>query len=64
MNARYWHRLVRPALGRDMHRPVDRAAMGAAVRDLTARGLQPRDVAEALEITEHAVRQLLEERRP
>jgi len=46
--------------GRDAHRPADQDGMRAAVRELAASGLQPRDIAAALSLTEAAVRQLLE----
>ena len=58
--AGYWDSLVKPALSRDAHRPQDTAGMGAAVRDLAASGLQPRDIAQSLSITAAAVRQLPE----
>jgi hypothetical protein len=45
--------------GRDRHKPADAATMRAAVRDLAARGLTPRDIAASLGLTEAAVRQLL-----
>jgi hypothetical protein len=45
--------------GRDRHRPADHATMRAAVRELAARGLTPRDIASSLGLTEAAVRQLL-----
>jgi len=56
----YWGSLVQPVLGRDAHRPQDQAGMRSAVRELAASGLQPRDIAAALSLTEGAVRQLLE----
>ena len=50
--------------GRDRHRPLDRAAMRIAVAELAARGLTPRDIAQALSLSEAAVRQLLTEGSP
>ena len=51
-------------LGRDRHRPRDREAVRAAAAELQQRGLTPRDIATALELTEPAVRQLLTEGMP
>ena len=50
--------------GRDQHRPLDRDAMRIAVAELAARGLTPRDIAQALSLSEAAVRQLLTEGSP
>ena len=61
--AGYWDSLVKPALSRDAHRPLDRDGMRSAVHQLAAQGLQPRDIAQSLSITEAAVRQLLGEDR-
>ena len=47
--------------GRDRHRPQSREEMRVAVAELRQRGLTPRDIAAALELTEPAVRQLLGE---
>jgi len=57
----YWDSLVKPALGRDAHRPQDQDGMRAAVRELAAGGLLPRDIATALKLSERAVLELLEE---
>ena len=58
----YWSRLVAPVFGRSPHNPpLDRAVLRAAAVELQARGLQPRDIAEALKLTERAVRDLLHE---
>ena len=42
-----------------LYRPHHRDAMRAAAVELRQRGLQPLDIAQALELTEAAVRQLL-----
>jgi len=57
----YWGSLVQPVLGRDAHRPQDQDGMRAAVRELAAGGLLPRDIATALKLSERAVLELLEE---
>ena len=46
--------------GRDRHRPDDHATVRAAAIELRARGLQPRDIAPALRISEAAVRAMLD----
>jgi len=48
-------------LGRDQHRPVDRATTRAAAVELRARGLTIEDIADALQLSEGAVRDLLGE---
>jgi hypothetical protein len=56
----YWQTMVAGAFNRrEQHRPDDRGALRAAALELQQRGLQPRDIAAALRITELAVRQLL-----
>jgi hypothetical protein len=50
--------------GRDRFRPLDRDAMRAAAVELRTRGLQPRDIAEALDLAEAAVKLLLGEQPP
>lgn len=50
------------ALGRDVHRPLDRDAMRVAVYELAARGLTPADISQALSLSIGAVRDLLGER--
>jgi hypothetical protein len=56
----YWSRLVAPVFGRSPHNPpLDRAVLRAAALELRARGLQPRDIAAALKLSEFAVCQLL-----
>jgi predicted transcriptional regulator len=47
-------------LGREQHRPADRATLHAAAVELSRRGLTARDVAAALRLSEAAVRALLE----
>lgn len=47
--------------GRDRHRPSDRQTLRAAVVELRQRGLTHRDIGQALELSEAAVRELLEE---
>ncbi len=48
------------AFDRSPHNPpLDRAVLRAAALELRARGLTPLDIAEALKLTERAVRQLL-----
>ena len=46
-------------LGATRHRPADRATLHAAAVELQARGLTPFDIAEALRLSERAVRDLL-----
>ena len=41
------------------HRPHDRATLRAAAHELRSRGLTPRDIADALRLTESAVVALL-----
>lgn len=48
-------------LDRDRYRPRDCATLLVAVMELRQRGLSARDIAEALELTERAVRQMLGE---
>ena len=56
----YWSALVAPVFDRSPHNPPqDRATLRAAALELRARGLTPLDIAEALKLTERAVRQLL-----
>jgi hypothetical protein len=43
-----------------LHRPSDRATLRAAAAELRQRGLRPRDVGQALGISEDAVRELLQ----
>ncbi len=42
------------------HRPAERTVLRAAAVELRQRGLQPRDIASALGLTERATRALLE----
>ena len=44
---------------KDPHRPHDRATLRAAAHELRSRGLTPRDIADALRLTESAVVALL-----
>lgn len=46
--------------GRERHRPTDRATIRAAALELRSRGLTPQDIAQALRISEAAVRAMLE----
>lgn len=48
--------------GRTQHRPHDRATLRVAAQELRSRGLTYRDVGQALELPEAAVRELLEGR--
>lgn len=43
-----------------MYRPTDRDTLRAAAAEMSSRGLLPRDIGTALELSEAAVRQLLE----
>lgn len=49
-------------LDRDRHRPRDAATLLVAAVELRQRGLSARDIAQALGLTERAVRQMLGER--
>jgi predicted transcriptional regulator len=51
-------------LDRDRYRPRDAATLLVAIVELRQRGLSPRDIADALGLTENAVRQLLGEPLP
>jgi DNA-binding CsgD family transcriptional regulator len=42
------------------HRPADPRALAAAVQQLRAQGLLPRDIAQALQLNPEQVRQFLE----
>jgi orotate phosphoribosyltransferase-like protein len=58
----YWSTLVAAAFSRrDAHRPQDRDTLRAAALELAGRGLTPADIAEALRLSEAAVRELLGE---
>ncbi|MGC8519279.1 MAG: helix-turn-helix domain-containing protein [Steroidobacteraceae bacterium] len=57
----YWTTLVSGAFDRSPPRPQDRATLRAAALELRARGLTPLDIAEALRLSERAVRDLLHE---
>ena len=59
MNSSYWSALVAPVFDRSPPPPQDRAVLRAAALELRVRGLQPRDIAAALKLSEFAVRQLL-----
>ncbi|MDA8348479.1 MAG: hypothetical protein M0038_06710 [Pseudomonadota bacterium] len=48
-------------LDRDRYRPRDCATVLVVVAELHQRGLSARDIAEALGLTEHAMRQMLGE---
>lgn len=48
-------------LDRDRYRPRDAAVLLVAAVELRQRGLSARDIAEALELTERAVEQMLGE---
>lgn len=56
----YWQTMVRDAFDRDRYRPTERATLRAAALELRARGLSHRDIAAALNLSESAVRTLLE----
>lgn len=59
----YWETLVAGAYDRQArkHQPQTREEMRAAVVELRQRGLLPRDIAAALQISEAAVNDLLGE---
>lgn len=57
----YLDSLLKPVLSRDLHRPTDPAALRVAALELAGRGLTPADIAEALRLSEAAVRELLGE---
>lgn len=56
----YWSTLVRSALDR-AEQPPDRDTARVAARELRSRGLTPIDIADALKLSEAAIRELLGE---